>query len=84
MKDKQVFLLEQIRRTLQWVKDVSSGEIIESRLYHRHYLGFENPISSKDLNIIVKSVNSALAEIDFKKRVKWNMSEIIIYTLYPA
>lgn len=66
-----------LKITLQWVNDLESGEMIESRYYRRTYL-FLSTINQKDLIFITKNINQTLAHVKSKRRVQWCLNGHII------
>lgn len=74
-------LLPWIQTTLRWVHALDQGEFIEASGWTKEYLSLDGQISCDNLDLIVKSVNALLETIGSKRRIVWNMGEIVSYVL---
>jgi hypothetical protein len=76
-KNETETLLGKIQLVLHWLNDLDSGEMIEAPGYYcKNYMAF-NRVSEKDLSLICKSVNALLSALNHRRRITWNMGEII-------
>ena len=77
-KERQTSLIDKIRHTLQWIDDLErGGEMIQSQGYNQHYLSFDGPVLDRDLETICKAVNALLTQLNHRRRIGYNMGEII-------
>lgn len=67
---------DKLRLTIQWINDVSTGEMIEARDYTRTYLGFPS-VSQADLLMLCTLTNLYLAHVHSRWYVQYSMGEII-------
>jgi len=68
MKKLNDSLVEEIRLTLQWIKDVDEGEMIETRSYTRKFLYLG--LNWRDTEIVARAVNHVLLTLSANQIVQ--------------
>jgi len=77
MRKKNKELINKIRLVLQWLNDLDSAEMIETKNYQRTYMSFDDGVSMDDSISICVSVNALLTILDHPRRITQYMGEIV-------
>lgn len=69
--------MHKLAQAIEWREAVASGEMVETRDYTKHYMGYSDITSQKELDAICTAINAYYQAMNDDKRIVNYKGELI-------